>query len=194
MKRPHQKSTSPWTPETFAQLYDRYFPRRYAYIAYRVGHVQDAEDLVAETFLRIIQGLQHFQPQHESSLEVWLFRIAHNLVIDFYRRNEGQSVTLSLDRLPEFRDTALPSEELYTRQETNERLHQLINSLSTRRKEVITLKFFGQLRNQAIAEILELDERTVASHLCRGLKELQRHLTTEPDSNETGSTRDESAI
>ena len=56
-------------------------------------------------------------------------------------------------------------------------LQQLISTLSPRRQEIITLKFFGGLRNKEIAQILRLDERTVASHLCRGLEDLhQRYV------------------
>ncbi len=55
----------------------------------------------------------------------------------------------------------------------------MIETLSPRRQEVITLRFFGELRNQEIAEILSLDERTVASHLCRAIEDLQNKYQQE---------------
>jgi DNA-directed RNA polymerase specialized sigma24 family protein len=58
-------------------------------------------------------------------------------------------------------------------------LRCLIGTLSPRRQEIITLKFFGGLRNREIALMLALDERTVASHLCRGLEDLHRKLANE---------------
>ena len=51
-------------------------------------------------------------------------------------------------------------------------LRQLIGRLSPRRQEIVTLKFYGGLRNTEIAQVLGLDERTVASHLCRALNAL----------------------
>ncbi|HET7078316.1 MAG TPA: sigma-70 region 4 domain-containing protein, partial [Chloroflexia bacterium] len=56
-------------------------------------------------------------------------------------------------------------------------LHRLIATLSPRRREVITLKFFGGLQNREIAAVLGLDERTVASHLCRALEDLYARYT-----------------
>ena len=53
------------------------------------------------------------------------------------------------------------------------RLQEMLHTLSPRRQEIISLRFFGGLRNQEIAEVLGLSEKTVASHLCRGLDDLQ---------------------
>jgi RNA polymerase sigma factor (sigma-70 family) len=64
-------------------------------------------------------------------------------------------------------------EEALTQQETFEQMRALLATLSPRRQEVITLRFFGGLRNQEIAGILGLDERTIASHLSRGLQDLR---------------------
>jgi RNA polymerase sigma factor (sigma-70 family) len=64
-------------------------------------------------------------------------------------------------------------EEILTQEEAFQHMRALIATLSPRRQEIITLKFFGGLRNGEIADILELDERTVASHLSRGLRDLQ---------------------
>jgi RNA polymerase sigma factor (sigma-70 family) len=52
----------------------------------------------------------------------------------------------------------------------------MLNELPPRQREVILLKYFGNLRNREIGQILELDERTVASHLSRGLGALRRRL------------------
>lgn len=65
------------------------------------------------------------------------------------------------------------------RKEKFARLYQMVETLSPRRQEVITLRFFGELKNQEIAKILDLDERTVASHLCRGIEDLQHKYQQE---------------
>jgi Sigma-70 region 2 len=48
-------------PEAFRQLYRHYFPRVYAYVAYRVGRRQDAEDVVADVFIKVVEGLKRFE-------------------------------------------------------------------------------------------------------------------------------------
>jgi RNA polymerase sigma factor (sigma-70 family) len=55
----------------------------------------------------------------------------------------------------------------------------MIAKLSPRRRDIVTLRFFGGLRNQEIAAVLKLDERSVASHLSRALEDLRRQYDIE---------------
>lgn len=167
-------------PAAFRALYHRYVARVYAYVAYRVGRTADAEDLTADVFLRVVEGLPHFEDRGEGSFAAWLFRIAHNAVSQFYRQ---QPVTgdMSLDDLPDIQSDGLTPEAAYQRQEQFQRLRQRIANLSPRRQEIVTLRFFGELRNNEIAQVLGLDERTVAAHLCRAIEDLQRQYDPEID-------------
>jgi RNA polymerase sigma-70 factor (ECF subfamily) len=161
-------------PQAFVHLYDSYFPRIHAYVRYRVPDPQDAEDLIADVFLRAIRKLGHFEWRREGSFAAWLFRIAHNLIVDYYR--EHRPVLLSLDSgdsLPELASHTPSPEETLAQEEAFQRMRALVATLSPRRQEIVTLKFFGGLQNREIAGILGLDERTVASHLSRGLRDLQ---------------------
>lgn len=158
----------------FNELYALYFPRIYAYINYRVGGVQDAEDIVASTFLKATERLGQFEWRGDGSFAAWLFRIAHDLVVDSYRRDGKVPDSVSIDELPDIRSDSVLPDDAALRNEEFEYLRQLIGTLSPRRQEIITLRFFGGLRNKEIAGILGLDERTVASHLCRGLEDLHR--------------------
>ena len=161
-------------PDAFRELYRHYFPRIYAYIAYRVGRRQDAEDLTSETFLRAVEHLADFEAQHEGAFAAWLVRIAGNVVNGFYRRNHRQPEPISLDALPEIASSTLLPDDALTRKERFIWLRNRISNLSPRRQEVIRLKYFAGLRNNEIAAILDLDERTVASHLSRALDDLQK--------------------
>lgn len=165
----------PHDPQAFKPLYQQYFPRVHAYIHYRVSSAQDAEDLISETFFKAIRNLGRFRWHGEGSFAGWLFRIAHNLVVDYYRRNTrvGLSSTPN-ENLAEPSDQSPLPEETMMQKETFLQMRALIAQLSPRRQEIITLKFFGSLRNYEIAHILKLDERTVAAHLSRGLQDLRR--------------------
>lgn len=164
--------------QAFTTLYNHYFPRLYAYISYRVGRVPDSEDLVAETFLHAIEALNDFEWQHQASFAAWIFRIAHNLVSDWYKRKQNSNylVPLPLDDLPEIVANELLPDEIFLRKEQFNYLYQQLANIAPRRQEVIMLKFFGGLRNQEIARVLNLDERTVAVHLRRGLLDLSRRF------------------
>lgn len=160
--------------EAFRELYNYYFPKIYAYVSYRLGRVQDTEDLVADIFLTAVQKLDLYEWRGSGSFTGWLFRIAHNRVSDFYRHRENKQEPLPIADLPDLEaDTDHPIDTVL-RKEKFDHLRRLINTLSPRRQEIITLKFFAGLRNQEIAHLLGLDERTVAAHLCRGLADLQR--------------------
>ncbi|MFO7781044.1 MAG: sigma-70 family RNA polymerase sigma factor [Spirochaetia bacterium] len=166
-------------PNAFQALYDHYFPRVYAYVSYRVGRVKDTEDIVADTFLTVVDNLNGFEWRGEGSFAAWLFRIARNRVSDFYRRGRGSEETIPLEDLPDLASGALLPADVLAQKEKFACLRRLIGTLSPRRQEVITLRFFGGLRNKEIAALLDLDERTVASHLCRGLRDLHRKYVDE---------------
>ena len=153
-------------------LYDRLFPKVFAYVAFRIGREQDAEDLVAETFLRAAQGIAGFKRRQAGSLDAWLFRIAHNLVINYYRLHSWKS-PIPLEDLANIEGDAVSPDEAALRRERFTHLRQLIGGLAPRQQEVITLKFFGELRNLEIAKVLRIHEKTVAAYLCRALDQMR---------------------
>ena len=147
----------------------------YTYVRHRVYDPQDAEDIIADAFCRAIQNLQRFRWRNATSFAAWLFRIAHNLVMDYYRHRKHAGLLIETkDSLVGVADRAPPPEDALAQQEAFEHMRSLIATLSPRRQEVITLRFYAGLRNCEIARVLGLDERTVAAHLCRGLQDLQR--------------------
>lgn len=159
--------------DAFRELYRHYFPRVYAYVAYRVGRINDVEDVTADIFVKVVEALGRFEYRGTGSFAAWLFRIAHNEVQQFYRRHRWQQRVVSLEDVPHLQVNSPIPEALIQQKEQFAHLYALISTLSPRRQEIITLRFFGELRNQDIALVLGLDERTVASHLCRGLDDLQ---------------------
>jgi RNA polymerase sigma-70 factor (ECF subfamily) len=167
----------------FAPLYDHYFPRVYAYVCYRVYDPQDAEDVIADVFVRAIQNLKRFRWRNTNSFAAWLFRIAHNRVVDYGRQRRRAGLPLETgDSQVEWADPAPSPEDALAQQETFQHMRAMISTLSPRRQEVITLRFYAGLRNREIARVLGLDERTVAAHLCRALQDLQKHAApTQPE-------------
>lgn len=166
--------------EAFRRLYRHYFPRMYAYVAYRAGRVSDAEDIVANVFLKVVQSLAKFEYRGEGSFAAWLFRIAHNEVSQFYREH-SRGEYIPLDDAPDIPSSEPTPDESVVRKEQFIYLHKQISLLSPRRQEIVTLRFFGGLRNNEIADVLGLDERTVASHLCRAIDDLREQVEREMD-------------
>jgi RNA polymerase sigma-70 factor (ECF subfamily) len=171
-------------PEAFRALYRAYFAKVYGYVAYRVGRKQDAEDLVADIFVKVLEHLDRFEYRGDGSFAAWVFRIASNHVNAFYRRSGRRGEPIPLADLPEIQGTSPRPDEVLLKKEQFDILRRMIGTLPPRRQEVITLRFFGGLRNQEIAVLLDLDERTIASHLARALTDLNRRyraLLIEPE-------------
>jgi RNA polymerase sigma-70 factor (ECF subfamily) len=163
----------------FRELYRIFFPRIFAYAAYRVGKRQDAEDLVSATFEKALHRIADFEYRGQGSFSAWLFQIVRNEVNSYFRRNHRDLAPISIEDIPNITtDTQLPH-DVILRKEQFIRLRTLIGTLPSRRQEVILLKYYGGMRNQEIALVLDLDERTIASHLSRGLQDLQKMMMEE---------------
>lgn len=160
--------------DAFRRLYDHYLPRVYAYVGYRIGPTGDVEDVVAEVFLKVSGGLRGFTWRGPGSFAAWLFRIAHNEVARHYRQIGAHAHDVSLETVSETHGGLSTAGTTLETLERTELIKKLLDELPPRKREVILLKFFGDLRNREIAHILNLDERTVASHLSRGLDEMRR--------------------
>lgn len=161
----------------FQELYAHYFPKVYAYIGWRIGRVEDIEDIVADTFLSAVEDLNNFEWRGNGSFGAWLFRIARNKVSSFYRKEKREPPEILLEELPEIPSGSLLPPDSALQKEQFAQLRRLIATLSPRWQEVITLKFFAGLRNNQIAQMLGVGERTVAAYLSRGLAELhQKYL------------------
>lgn len=161
----------------FGSLYAHYLPRVYAYIAGRVGSKSATEDLVSETFLRVVEGLPKFEHRGGASFAGWLFRIAHNVVRDSHRKRDHAADAMSLEAIAELPSGDILPEDATLRNERFQELRRLIDGLPRRRREVVALKFLGELRNAEIAEVLGLNEKTVASHLCRAYVDLHERYS-----------------
>jgi RNA polymerase sigma-70 factor (ECF subfamily) len=70
----------------FGQLYERYFDKVYSYLAFKAGSRTDAEDMAGQVFLRALEAITTYRWKG-TPFQAWLFRIAHNLLVDSLRRH-----------------------------------------------------------------------------------------------------------
>lgn len=164
--------------QAVGKLYDGLFPGVYAYSRMRLPTTNDAEDIVSDTFLTVVDQLPHFQWKDPGCFRAWVFQIIRNRIANFYRGNERKQRT-SLENNSHHLATDIQIvEDSFIQEELNQYLFMQINQLSPRRQEVLLLRYFGGLRNNEIALALNLDERTIAAHLSRALAQLQTELET----------------
>jgi len=160
-------------PRSFARLYNFYFPKIYRFVVWRVGHRADVEDLVSDVFFKALKNLSKFHWQKEANFGSWLFRIARNTIIDYYRSREKRKF-IDLEDIPEIRSQEILPQEQIQRKELFQKLQKLTEELPRVQKETIILRFFAERKNKEIAEILGSSEKTVASNLCRALRTLHK--------------------
>lgn len=153
-----------------AEIYDRYSLRIYNYLYHRLGNTHLAEDLTATVFVRMLEAVRSSKAWR-TSFSGWLYRIAHNLVVDHFRSGRQ-------DRQVELDDWSIVSKEHPAESAESllaqERLRRAIGRLTEDQSIVITLKFLEGLSNAEVAELIGKSEGAVKSLQFRGLAALRR--------------------
>ena len=160
-----------------AWLYERYFDRIYRYIYLKLGDPSDAEDLTEQVFLKMIESVANFQWQG-ASFASWLYRIAHNQVVDFVRHRSRRPQT-SLepvgDVLPSERDDPHEHAE---RRDFSWHLVKAMDDLTELQAQVIALKFGSDLSNAQVAEILDRSEGAIKALQFSALQKLNKLMAS----------------
>ena len=136
--------------EAFAQLYEEYFDKIYRYVVLRIGNKTEAEDLAQQVFLNALRSISSFKWKGVP-FSAWLFRIAHNLVVD-YLRKKTKHTTSSLDKSEATSDSN-PQLEV-ERKFDIERLLLATQRLTGAQREVISLRFTSELPITEVAKIM----------------------------------------
>lgn len=160
--------------EAFGDLYERYLDEIQRYVFYRVANRFDAEDLTETVFLKAWEALPHAESSI-SNLRAWLYRIAHNVIIDYYRTSRA-STDLSARELSD----GHPSLENQVQdRDVQEQLAGLLQSLDASLQQVIVCRFVGGLSHAETAQIMGIKEGHVRVLQLRALQKLRQMLEKE---------------
>jgi RNA polymerase sigma-70 factor (ECF subfamily) len=155
------------------ELYDQYRPAVYRYLYYRVGEKEQAEDLMADVFLRVLEKLPQYRQNHVP-FQAWLFKIARNLAVDHFRRvNSHPSEPLDPNLIAEQEGP----EQATERHLTAQHLQDALRSLTADQCDVIVFRFLVGMSISQAAEALNKSEGAVKALQARGLEALQRTLS-----------------
>lgn len=158
-------------------LYERYFDRIYKYVYLKLGDPTEAEDVCEQVFLKMIESIGTFQWQG-STFASWLYRIAHNQVVDTLRRHSRRpQVPLEPvgDTLPSERDDP---HHLAEQSDFRDHVREAILGLTDLQAQVITLKFGAGLSNAEVAAILDRTEGAIKALQYSALQNLQKRLVS----------------
>jgi RNA polymerase sigma-70 factor (ECF subfamily) len=159
-------------PKALSEIFDVYYERIYTYIYRRVGQSGLCEDLAAEVFLRLLEAINtNHGPR--SSLAAWLYRVAHNLIVDHYRK-AGKNATQSLeDWLVTAPDN--PTERVEA-ELVCDQLRVAVSRLTSEQQQVVALKFVEGMSNSEVGMILGKPEGAIKSLQHRALAALRRQI------------------
>jgi len=156
----------------FAEVYDEQVWSVYGFFGYRVASRRDAEDLTQQTFERALRAWRRFDPER-APVGVWLMAIARNLLIDHYRVRDTSPRHEPLDGVGEEQlGSEAPEPDLGLEPE----LVEALATLSPRDREIIALRFGGDLTGPEIAELTGLSLANVQQILSRSLRRLRDAL------------------
>ena len=164
---------------SFAALYELYFDRIYRYVYFKMRDPVEAEDVTGEVFLKMLESIHSFKWQG-FPFSSWLFRIAHNMVVDHFRR-KGKRPTVPLDDVsPATGAYSWDVDGYIDRKLTLQEVHDAMDDLTDLQREVISLRFAGELSVAETAEAVGRKPNAVKALQHAGLKKLRNLMPEEP--------------
>ncbi|MGD9100243.1 MAG: sigma-70 family RNA polymerase sigma factor [Anaerolineae bacterium] len=157
-------------------IYQNYRDAIYRYVYHHLGNAQTAEDLTSDVFRRFLQALRNGGGPNRQ-LKAWLYRVAHNLIVDELRRRKHRNHK-SLDETlgDTLRDDAVGLDRLAGDAIAMERVRRALLTLTEEQRQIIVLKFLEGMSNAEVAEITGRTVGAVKSLQHRGLDALRAQL------------------
>jgi RNA polymerase sigma-70 factor, ECF subfamily len=160
--------------DAFGDIYERYLDEIHRYVYFRVADRFEAEDLTETIFLKAWEALPRFRSP-DVNLRAWIYRIAHNTVVDHYRTHKPAS-ELPLEQA---RDASPLPEHRIQNLEEHERLAALIRLMDENMQQVIICRFANGMSHAETAEVMGIKEGHVRVLQLRALQKLRELLENE---------------
>jgi len=165
-------------PEAFKHLFNKYYNAIFNYVLRRTCNSALAKDITANTFMNALDNIKKYR-WRGISFSAWLYRIATNEIHRHYRR-EKRNTSLSPEQMAGIQGESssdqelLEAEQAFIKHEQFRRIHAAIASLKPKYQSAIMLRYFENLSIREIAQILNISDNTVKTHIRRGLDQLKK--------------------
>lgn len=159
--------------KNFDKIYQKYYNLVLNYIRNRISNKAIGEDLASEVFEKALKAIDDFKWQGVS-LSAWIFRIARNLLTDYYRKVGRVGENISLTEIENLFEDVEANQYLdFIRDEEDMALYDAIREFKEKDQYLIYYKFFEDLRNKGIARVTGLSESNVGTRLYRIRRKLR---------------------
>ena len=154
------------------KIYNDFHNKVFSYIFSKLGHIQDAEDLTGEVFLKIYEKFDSFD-ESKASLSTWIYTITRNTVIDYFRASK------KWEELPEALQDRSDVEDTVCNEQMLETLANALESLDERERDVIILRFYSGKTLVEIANGLNISYAYIKVLQRKALEKLKVFLENE---------------
>lgn len=150
------------------KMYEEYYPRIYNYIYYRTLNREITEDVVSDTFLKIMYKLKVYTPER-GAFSTWIYTIARHCLSDYYRKNRA------CENLEDYSDVLKAGTADFERveNENDRRLAAALACLNEREREIFYWKYYLELSNRQIAEKTGLSPSNVSTIINRAHQKIK---------------------
>jgi RNA polymerase sigma-70 factor (ECF subfamily) len=160
-----------------AGLYEGYYDRIARYVYSHVGDRGASEDIASTVFMKALESVDRYQ-ERGVPMQAWLFKIAHNLIVDHWRKRTKRP-TEPID-LVEVEDRADPPEQATEKKDEIERVVRAMSGLTEDQREVLKLRFLGELTSGEVAKLIGKRDGAVREMQRAALEKLRGILAGQP--------------
>jgi len=160
--------------EDFSLLYFKYVKKIYRYIYYKTQHRESAEDLTSQTFIKALEKIRSFDPE-KSLFSTWLYAIARNNVIDFYRTSKNN---YDINDVWDLRDDSDIARDADLKAKL-QKVEKYIKKLDPEQREIVMLRVWDGMSHKEIAGILGKSEASCKMMFSRTIRSLKNEMPLE---------------
>lgn len=155
----------------FSQLYDTYARKIYDFIYFRVQHRQSVEDLCSQTFFKALENIGKYR-DNSGNFSAWLYKIARNVVIDYYRTKKNEADVADYFGLNDGSDL----ERDFDTREKLKSVEKYLQGLNPELREILIMRVWQDLSYKEIAAILNKSEASCKMKFSRAINKLRQEI------------------
>ena len=153
---------------SFEVLLNRHKNRVFAFIMSKIKNKDLSEDIFQDTYVKVVNSLQKGKYNEEGKFLPWVMRIAHNLVIDHFRKQKKMQMIRSnndFDIFDVIKDSKINADEKLIKDQIFSDLNSLIDKLPSDQKEVLKMRYYEELSFKKIAEHFDISINTALGRM-----------------------------
>lgn len=160
----------------FETIVKDHYNEIFHYLRKQTNSTEDSKDLTQEVFMKVFNKLNTYNPD-KASIRTWVYRIAHNHVINYFKKNKNQlQVALNDDFLDYFSESEDVVETIIQSENVENILYMMRKSLSKKHYSLMNLYFFSDLTIPEIAKFKNLPLKTVYNTINVSIKKIRKEI------------------